>query len=108
MLLSSQAYQRAWRVATEAAELMSALGMVRYAGAALRIAAEAAEGANRHDDAVRTIREAVRILEKRGHATSLARAYACSARLTHNRRDAQRARALLESLHPPDRAAGVP
>jgi tetratricopeptide (TPR) repeat protein len=108
VLLSGRAYQRAWRVATEAAELMSALGMVRYAGAALRIAAEAAEGANRHDDAVRTIREAVRILEKRGHATSLARAYACSARLTHNRRDAQRARALLESLHPPDRAAVVP
>ncbi|HEY1738308.1 MAG TPA: hypothetical protein VGI86_06350 [Acidimicrobiia bacterium] len=108
VLLSTRAYQRAWRVATEAAELMSALGMVRYAGAALRIAAEAAEGANRHDDAVRTIREAVRILEKRGHATSLARAYACSARLTNNVRDAQRARVLLESLQPPERAEGVP
>ena len=108
VLLSSRAYQRAWRVASEAAELMSALGMVRYAGAALRIAAEAAEGANRHDDAVRTIREAVRILEKRGHATSLARAYACSARLTHNRRDAERARVLLESLRPPDGMAVVP
>ncbi|HKU81670.1 MAG TPA: hypothetical protein VJP76_05825 [Candidatus Tumulicola sp.] len=101
VLLSSRAYQRAWRVASEAAELMSALGMVRYSGAALRIAAEAAEGAQRHDDAVRTIREAVRILEKRGHATSLARAYACSARLTHNRRDAERARVLFESLQPP-------
>lgn len=108
VLLSNRAYQRAWRVASEASELMSALGMVRYAGAALRIAAEAAEGANRHDDAVRTIREAVQILEKRGHATSLARAYACSARLTDNRRDARRARVLLESLRPPKQAAEVP
>ncbi|HEY1654579.1 MAG TPA: hypothetical protein VGF86_05645 [Candidatus Tumulicola sp.] len=109
VLLSARAYQRAWRVASEAAELMSALGMGRYAGAALRIAAEAAEGAHRHDDAVRTIREAVQILEKRGHATSLARAYACSARLTNNMRDAQRARSLLKSLRPPGRPAlGVP
>jgi tetratricopeptide (TPR) repeat protein len=108
VLLSTQAYQRAWRIASEAAELMSALGMVRYTGAALRIAAEAAEGANRRGVAVRTIREAIRILESRGHAASLARAYACSARLTHSRTDAERARVLLDSLQKPASDAAVP
>jgi tetratricopeptide (TPR) repeat protein len=100
-LLSAGAYGQAWRTASEGAELMTALGLLRYAGSALRMAAEAAEGANRPGEAVSTIREALRLLEARGHASSLARAYACSARLTHNTRDADRARDLFEQLREP-------
>lgn len=97
-LLSAGGYWKAWRVATEGAELMKTLGLLRYAGSALRIAAEAAEGANRLTKAIPTIREAVRLLEARGHASSLARAYACSARLTSSARDAARARDLFAQL----------
>ncbi len=100
-LLYAGAFRAAWRRAKEAAASMSAMGMMRYCGAALRIAAEAAEGANRRDEAVRTIREAIILLESRGHAASLARAYECKARLTRKRGDAHRARELRESLRQP-------
>jgi tetratricopeptide (TPR) repeat protein len=99
-LVYAGAFDAAWRSAREAAASMSAMGMTRYCGAALRIAAEAAEGSNRRGEAVRTIREAIALLETRGHAASLSRAYECQARLTGKRGDAHRARELRESLRP--------
>lgn len=100
-LLYARDFGGARRVASETAATMSDLGMSRYRGAALRIAAEAAEGAKRHGDAVRTIREAIAVLETHGHAASLARAYECHARLTQTRGDAHRARQLRQSLRQP-------
>jgi tetratricopeptide (TPR) repeat protein len=100
-LLYAGAFARAREIALEADATMSALGMTRYRGSALRIAAEAAEGANRRKEAVRTIREAIALLETRGHAASLWRAYECRSRLTQKRRDEHRARELRESLRQP-------
>jgi tetratricopeptide (TPR) repeat protein len=100
--LAAGAHRRAWRLANEAAECMAAIGMERYSGAALSIAAQAAEAVNEREEAIRTICEAIRILESYGHAASLARAYACSARLTQSRRHASRARELLELLQQPN------
>jgi tetratricopeptide (TPR) repeat protein len=97
-LLYARQFARAQNIASTAAASMSAMGMSRYCGAALRIAAEAAEGSNHPAEAARTIQEAITLLELRGHAVSLARAYECRARLTRRESDARRARELRESV----------
>jgi tetratricopeptide (TPR) repeat protein len=97
-LLYARQFTRAQSIANAAAASMSAMGMSRYCGAALRIAAEAAEGANHRAEAARTIQEAIALLETRGHAVSLARAYECRARLTRRESDARRAHELRSSV----------
>ncbi|HEY3675191.1 MAG TPA: hypothetical protein VGK84_04305 [Candidatus Tumulicola sp.] len=97
-LLYARQFARAEKVANAAAASMSAMGMSRYCGAALRIAAEAAEGADHRAEAARTIQEAIALLETRGHAVSLARAYECRARLTRRESDSRRARELRNSV----------
>jgi tetratricopeptide (TPR) repeat protein len=97
-LLYARQFARAESIANAAAASMSAMGMSRYCGAALRIAAEAAEGANHRAEAARTIQDAIALLETRGHAISLARAYECRARLTRRESDARRARELRRSV----------
>jgi tetratricopeptide (TPR) repeat protein len=97
-LLYARQFARAQNIANAAAASMSAMGMSRYCGAALRIAAEAAEGGNHPAEAERTIQEAITLLETRGHAVSLARAYECRARLTRRESDVRRARELRKSV----------
>jgi tetratricopeptide (TPR) repeat protein len=103
-LLAGQFYDRARETATGAARMMWEMGAVRYAGSALRIAAEAEEHLGNRAKALAFIHEALRALETSGHASSLASAYACSARLTANTVHAANARDLLKNLQRPHTA----
>lgn len=97
-LLAGKSYEMAREKATRAARVMGEMGAIRYVGSALRIAAEAEERLGNQTKAHGLIQEALSALQSCGHASSLAEAYACSARLTANAAHAANARDLLKDL----------
>lgn len=83
---SSGRFREAVAAGKTAVELSQRADCPRFAGASLRILAEAYAGMNRLREARESIDDALSILESRGHGHSLGRARQVAARLTRSQR----------------------
>ena len=88
---SSGRFREAVAAGKSAAELSQRADCPRFAGASLRIVAEAYVGMNRLREARASIDDALSILESRGHGHSLGRARQVAARLAHPHRGVRNA-----------------
>jgi tetratricopeptide (TPR) repeat protein len=88
---SSGRFREAVAAGKSAAELSQRADCPRFAGASLRIVAEAYAGMNRLREARANIDDALSILESRGHGHSLGRARQVAARLARSHRGVRNA-----------------
>lgn len=97
-LLAYGRHKRAAAIADAAAIGMERLGLQRFTGSALRVKSAAQLALGDRQGAQRTIDEAISLLERYGHAYSLAQAYLCASQVAQNRQLAHHAAELLQSI----------
>ncbi len=98
VLLRTGSFRRVVTLAGACAATFERLGMERYLGSSLRIQAEGLVALGQTRDAVSTIGTAIEVLERRGHAFSLAQAYEVSAKITGSRKHGSAATELFSIL----------